>query len=171
VIEKVSGKSYEEFVRSNIFDRCGILNMQLAGNTLAERAGGEVIYYEQTGGNPYGMNVRRMDSHGGWIGTPNDVVRFAMRVDGFNTTPNILSRKSIETMTTPPAESPGYASGWSVNKVPNWWHTGSLPGVFSILVRTASGLCWAAFANTRTSDINLDSMMWKMVKAVPAWRA
>src|SRR5439155_339277 len=65
-IEKISGKSYEKFVRENIFKKCGIQNMQLAGNTLAERARNEVVYYDQQGENPYGMNVRRMDSHGGW---------------------------------------------------------------------------------------------------------
>src|SRR2546430_12219613 len=28
-------------------------------------------------GNPYGMNVAREDSNGGWIGTPADLVKFA----------------------------------------------------------------------------------------------
>ena len=76
-------------------------------------------------------------------------------------------------MTTPTAANPGYACGWAVNKAPNWWHNGSLPGTSSILVRTASGLCWAALANARTQGIGpgLDQMMWKIAKAVPEWRA
>ena len=52
-----------------------------------------------SGGNPYGMNVERMDSHGGWIASPGDLVRFAMHVDGFKHTPNILGAKSIAAMT------------------------------------------------------------------------
>ena len=39
------------------------------------------------------------------------------------------------------------------------------------MVRTASGLSWAALTNTRAEGINLDAMMWKMVNAVPAWKA
>ncbi len=67
--------------------------------------------------------------------------------------------------------NPHYACGWCVNSFPNWWHTGSLPGTLTVMVRTASGLCWAALTNTRAEGINLDAMMWKMVNAVPAWKA
>ena len=173
VLEKVTGKPYAQFVKQQVLASCGIKNMRLAGNTLAQRAHGEVRYYGQNGENPYNMNVRRMDSHGGWIGTPIDLVRFLIHVDGFNFTPNILRLNTINAMTAPSAANPNYACGWAVNEVPNWWHNGSLPGTTTIVVRTASGLCWAAFANTRTEgmDLALDQMVWKMAKAVPAWRA
>jgi CubicO group peptidase (beta-lactamase class C family) len=173
VIEKITGQSYADFVRQTVLAKCGVLDMRLAGNTLAERAPGEVVYYGQAGSgtNPYNMNVTRMDSHGGWIATPSDLVQFAMHVDGFTTTPNILGAGTLKTMTTPSAANPQYACGWCVNKIPNWWHSGSLPGTLTIMVRTASGLCWAAFTNTRAEGFNLDEMVWKMVEAVPAWRA
>ena len=173
VIEKITGQSYEKFMRQQILAKCGVKDMQLAENTLAQRASGEVVYYGQTGSgtNPYNMNVKRMDSHGGWIATPSDLVRFAMHVDGFKTTPNILGQNTIKMMTTAITANAHYACGWCVNGIPNWWHTGSLPGTLSILVRTASGLCWAAFTNTRVEGFDLDKMMWQMVKAVPAWKA
>jgi CubicO group peptidase (beta-lactamase class C family) len=173
VLEKVTGKPYPEFVQRNILARCGIENMRLSGNTLPERAPGEAVYYGQNGENPYGMNVRRMDAHGGWLATPSDLVRFATHVDGFDTTPNILGKDTIRAMATASAANLGYASGWSVNAARNWWHAGSLPGTAALLVRTASGLCWAALANTRTDgiDLALDETMWDMVRAVPAWRA
>jgi hypothetical protein len=58
----------------------------------------------------------------------------------------------------------------------NWWHDGSLPGSTTIMVRTATGLGWAALANTRTEphdqiDTALDEMMWNMVRSVPEWGA
>jgi len=173
VIEKVTGRGYEEFVQKEVLAKCGVTDMRIGGNTLAQRAPGEVVYYGQkgTGTNPYNMNIARMDSHGGWIGTPSDLVRFAMHVDGFRTTPNILSASSIKTMTAGTSANPHYACGWNVNSVPNWWHGGSLPGTQSIMVRTASGLCWAAFTNTHAEGLNLDGMMWEMAKAVPAWKA
>lgn len=170
VIEKIAGKSYVETVQNAVLTPCGIHTMQLATNTPAKN---EVQYYGKKERDPYGMNISRMDSHGGWIGTPGDLVRFALRVDGFNTCPDILSEKAIEVMTTPTSANPHYACGWSVNRVPNWWHTGSLPGTTTLLARTASGLCWAAFANSRTEGIEgaLDNLMWQIAKAVPAWQA
>jgi len=91
--------------------------------------------------------------------------------------------ESIKIMTTPsPAYPAGsdakYARGWMVrnNGAGNWWHNGSLPGTTTIMVRTATGLCWAALTNTRTEpsdEINgaLDDMVWNMVRQVPAWGA
>jgi CubicO group peptidase (beta-lactamase class C family) len=169
VIEKVTGWSYPEYVKRSVLAKCGILDMRVSGNTL--RDPGEVLYYSQEGGSAYSINVSRMDSHGGWIATPTDLVRFAMHVDGLNTTQNILSPASIKTMTTPTMANPHYACGWNVNTVPNWWHTGGMQGTTTLLVRTASGLCWSAFTNTNRAGLDLDGMMWQMVKAVPAWQA
>ena len=173
VIEKISGQTYPEFVQQHIATPCGIKDLKIAGNTRAERASGEVIYYDADQNSPYTMNVARMDSHGGWLATPSDLVRFAMHVDGFNTTPNILRAATIATMTTPGSVNANYACGWSVNRFHNWWHGGSLPGLNTIMVRTGSGLCWAAFVNTRTKDIGLalDQLVWKLARVVPAWRA
>jgi CubicO group peptidase (beta-lactamase class C family) len=175
IIEKVTNQSYADFVQQKLLVKCDVKDMRLAGNTLEERASGEVVYYGQNGQNPYIMNVQRMDAHGGWIATPSDLVQFLMHVDGFKTTPNILKDETIKTMTTPSQVNPGYACGWCVNKAPNWWHNGSLSGTSTIIVRTVKGLCWAGFANTRTGsediDAALDKTMWKIARAVPAWQA
>jgi CubicO group peptidase (beta-lactamase class C family) len=173
VIEKITGQTYSDFVQSAVLAKCGIKDMRVGGNTLAQRAPGEVVYYGQEGSgtDAYNMNVTRMDSHGGWIATASDLVRFATHVDGFDFTPNILEAKTIKAMTTATAANANYACGWCVNRFPNWWHTGSLPGTLTVMVRTASGLSWAALTNTRAEGINLDAMMWKMVNAVPAWKA
>lgn len=174
VIEKITGQPYAEFVRASVLKRCGIDDMAIAGNTLAERRPGEVKYYGQEGGNPYNMNVTRMDSHGGWIARPADLVQFFMHVDGFAAPPNILKPQTIQTMTTASAANANYAKGWEVNKANNWWHNGSLPGTSTIAVRTHSGFCWAAFINTRRSnsalDGDLDKLIWNMVRQVKSWR-
>ena len=172
VIEKITGQSYADYVKQAVLAKCGITDMEISGNTLAQRDPNEVIYYSQNEDNfAYRMNVTRMDSHGGWIATPSDLVQFAMHVDGFKTTPNLLKTDTLKTMLTGSTANPGYACGWCINKIPNWWHDGSLPGTLSIMVRTHSGLCWAAFTNTRAEGLNLDRMMWDVVKCVPAWHA
>jgi CubicO group peptidase (beta-lactamase class C family) len=173
VIEHLTSRPYAEHVRSTILDRCGVTDMTIAGNTLEQREHQEVKYYGQ-GENPYDMNVRRMDSHGGWLARPADIVQFVMHVDGYANPPNILAPRTIQIMTTPSAANAGYAKGWAVNHSDNWWHTGSLPGTATIAVRTHGGFCWAAFTNTRRRnsqmDADLDTLNWNMVRKVEAWR-
>jgi CubicO group peptidase (beta-lactamase class C family) len=173
IIEKIMAQPYAIHVRNSVLKGCGINDMTIAGNTLAQRRPGEVKYYGQ-GDNPYGMNVARMDSHGGWIARPADLVQFFMHVSGFAPPANILNRQTIQTMTTASAANAGYAKGWAVNRADNWWHGGSLPGTATIAVRTHSGFCWAAFANTRRLhsplEPDLDKLIWNMVHEVKSWR-
>jgi CubicO group peptidase (beta-lactamase class C family) len=174
VIEKLTRRPYGDYIRGQILNRCGVTEMTIAGNTLEQRQSGEVKYYAQGGENPYGMNVRRMDSHGGWIARPADVVNFLMHIDGYAKPPNILKPDTIRTMTTGSAVSPGYAKGFSINKYGNVWHNGSLPGTSTIAVRTRGGFCWAAFTNTRRNNSalnsDLDRLNWDMVRKVASWQ-
>jgi hypothetical protein len=120
------------------------------------------------------MNVRRMDSHGGWIATPTDLVQFLMHVDGYARPANILRPHTIQAMTTAPSYSPDYAKGFCINKSGNWWHNGSLPGTSTIAVRTHGGFCWAAFTNVNRPntkmDDELDELNWSMARQVSEWR-
>ena len=96
VIEKISGVTYAEYVQRRILSRSGITDMRIARNTIRERAPNEVEYFGQDGSSsssPYDLNVTRMDSHGGWIASPSDLVRFAIHVDGFDAMRNILRPK------------------------------------------------------------------------------
>jgi CubicO group peptidase (beta-lactamase class C family) len=173
VIERVSKQSYADYVRDSVLKRCGITDMTIGGSTLGQRYPREVKYYDQDEGAPYAMNVARMDSHGGWIAQPRDLVQFLLHVSGYTTPPNILEPQSIRTMTTGSAANPRYAKGWSVNTLDNWWHGGSLPGTSTIVVRTHSGFCWAAFGNSRrwnsSLDYDLDGLVWDMVRQVKSW--
>jgi CubicO group peptidase (beta-lactamase class C family) len=182
VIEQVSGQPYADYVQANVLAPCGIQGMQIAQNSERKRATNEVIYYGQYSEDPYKINVTRMDSHGGWIATPAGLVQFLDHLGSPNF-PSLLKPDTIRTMVTPspayPAGSPAkYARGWMVrdNGAGNWWHNGSLPGSTTIMVRTASGLCWAALTNTRTEpsdEINnaLDQLLWNMARSVASWGA
>jgi len=173
VIEKLSGQPYEAYIKENILKRCEILDMQIAGNTLEDRATNEVKYYNQATGDPYQMNVARMDSHGGWIATPSDLTAFFIHIDGFKDAEQLLNDDTVRTMTTPTTVNPRYAKGLFVNPQNNWWHGGSLPGTETISVRTHSDFCWSAFTNTRSKfgDMGsaLDRLPWHMVASVADW--
>jgi hypothetical protein len=97
-----------------------------------------------------------------------------MRVGGVATPANILKPQTIQTMTTASIANGGHAKGWAINRANNWRHNGSLPGTATIAVRTHSGFCWAAFANTRRSNSplegDLDKLIWNMVREVKSWR-
>ncbi len=170
VIESVSGQSYASYVQQNIQSQCGIDNMNVAGNTLADRRPDEAQYFGQNGEDPYDMNVARMDSHGGWLASSIDYARFMVRVDGVPIKPDILSAGTIATMTTGSTANPKYAQGWSLTP-PNWWHNGSLPGTQTIMVRTPDGFCWVALFNSRGGNAggDQDQMMWTIHDTVKAW--
>jgi len=164
VLEKVTQATYEAVISQQVLSKCGVTSMKIARNTLAERQPKEVMYLTEKPGAAYTMNVSRMDSHGGWIATAGDLVRFASQL------PKLLKAESIRTMTTH-GVSESYARGWNVNKVPNWWHGGSLPGTSTIMVHTAKGLCWAGLLNGRKEGIGLalDKLIWQMGREVKAW--
>lgn len=171
IIEKKTGNTYESWIKNNIFNSCGITGMEIGGNTLAERKSNEVKYYGQNGEDPYCCNVKRMDSHGGWIATSIDLVRFLVRVNKFSQKPDILQQTILTNMFTASSVNPSYAKGWSVNSSNNYWHNGSLPGEQSIMVRTSSGYTWAILVNTRSNNIGgaMDGLMWNVVGAIKTW--
>ncbi len=168
IIEKISGISYENYVKRNILSKAVISDMQVGGNRLVDKKQNEVVYYGQGNEDPYRYNISRMDSHGGWIASAADLLRFVFCVDGFSTKPDILNAATIKTMTTASTANERYACGWSVNTANNWWHNGSLPGTGSELVRANNGFSWAILANTRSGDkdfgIDMDRLIWYAVK-------
>jgi CubicO group peptidase (beta-lactamase class C family) len=63
VIEKITGQSYVDCVRQSVLEPSQIQGMRIAGNSLLDRADGEVIYHRQEADRlPYSMNVARMDA-------------------------------------------------------------------------------------------------------------
>ena len=165
VLEKLENQPYQMLIAQHLLSKCGITTMKIGGNTLEDRQSREVVYLTEIQGEAYEMNVKRMDSHGGWISTAADVVRFASQL------PKLLNAKSISTMTTA-GKSEGYARGWCINKARHWWHSGGMPGTSTIMVHTANGISWAGLLNghTQASVGALDKLMWDVGREVKAWR-
>lgn len=195
-IERVTGTSYEEYVRSEVLAPLGISKMQIGRTLPWERAAGEVEYYDPAtaqsvfpGGGTVafpdgGFYLEAMDAHGGWIASTIDLLRFVTAVDGLGTRPDLLEPATIQQMTARPAAplwsgtAYYYAMGWLIRPVgteANWWHDGSLPGTTALLVRAHNGLAWVALFNARASSsqgsfaLDLDRAMWEGVESVTAW--
>ncbi len=197
VVEKVGGLPYETFVRTNILG-----DMRIGRSLIGGRAAGEVRYYDIPGSplersvfpgagdvpRPYGaFNLEAMDSHGGWIASAVDLVRYVASLDG-RRPPALLQPRTLRDLLGRPDilsasgnEPAYYGMGWQVrpttNGEANWWHTGSLPGTMTIMVRegqTPYHLGWAALFNLRPQDADafigeVDRALWRAVRQVNAW--
>lgn len=185
IVEKVSGKTYEQFAADEIFSKTGMTKTETGGNTLAERKTGEVNYYGQGADVPYvyTMNLPRAVGAWNWISTPTDLLRFATAVDSFSTRPDIISPQTLQKMITTTPESIGwgwhFGCGWVVESG-EWFWWGSLAGTFSILYRNNNGICIAAISNSRTQrpgsngvkELNafLDIINWISTDKTIAWQ-
>jgi D-alanyl-D-alanine carboxypeptidase len=170
VIEKVTGMPYAAFVQQNILAKCGITTMEIGGSTLNEQKPNEVYYFNDN--YAYNMNVPRMDSHGGWIATATDLVKFLTHVNYVPTKPELLKKATLDKMYTPTLDGSNYAKGWAVNSANNHWHNGSLPGEQALAVNTHDGFSWAVLVNTRADGNfsgDLDRLMWQIKEAIKKW--
>jgi CubicO group peptidase (beta-lactamase class C family) len=197
VIERVSGMSYGDFVRTQVLAPMGITHMRLGRTLLADRARGEVHYYEKAGlvpsvfpgaglvPWPYGFfHLEAWDASSAWIASAPDMMRFMTAVDDLPSRPDFLSPQTMATMLAhPPAplwqnSAYWYGMGWSVRPVNGgtiWWHGGSLMGTTTLLVRAHNGVSWVALFNARdvpptsSFDEEVDAALWKAVGAVHTW--
>ncbi|MCC5576556.1 beta-lactamase family protein [Microtetraspora sp. AC03309] len=192
IIEKVSGMPYATYVQQKILGPRGITRMRLGRTLKANAVTGEVPYVSQYSGKtvfdasaasvpaPYGsFSLENMAAHGGWLGSAVDLVRFAGIFDAAS---SVLTSTSISRAFAQPETGVNdggwwYGCGWSVRNVTggrNTWHTGSLPGTSTILVRRYDGLTWAALFNQRDdasglSYSDIDSALHKAANAVTTW--
>jgi len=208
VIEKVSGQSYGEYVEEEVLAPLGIKHMRLGKTLLRDRAPGEVKYYyggkERRGTAvmgprlgkevlwPYGAwCIEAMDSHGGWLASAPDLVRFAAAFED-PAKCKILSKDSINRMF---ARSKGvvgyddngipkpsfYGCGWTIvlDGGPgqfNYWHNGLLDGASTGLVHRCDGVTWAVlFNSTGFSEDEpydmVDGRMHEVINQVTKWPA
>jgi D-alanyl-D-alanine carboxypeptidase len=153
IIEKVSGKTYLNYIKENIMAGVGSTNTDIAGKTEAERKTKEVKYYGQGSDAVYTYNIAfpRRDADGGLITTASDLLRLITAVDGFSTRADILNSATITTFTAPSGAAPldpNYGCGIAVwNNV--WFNYGSLPGTRTGFMRGNNGVCVSLLLNSR----------------------
>jgi CubicO group peptidase (beta-lactamase class C family) len=156
IIEVATGQSYESYLQGTVLAQCGVSDMQIAGDSLAERAANEVVYDEREFGlgRPYGIPVRRMDAHGGWIATATDLLRFMVRMDDLPDPADVVTGASLGDI------------GWG-GAGRSWGHTGQLAGTEAVISRQADGICYAVIANG--NGLNPDTLGREMAYAVTDW--
>ncbi|MEH1169925.1 serine hydrolase domain-containing protein [Micromonospora sp. CPCC 205539] len=194
VIEAVTGQPYETYVKQKLLAPLGITRMA-NGWTIAPHTN-EVGYHSQYQGttvldssgatvdSPYGtFSMRLHDANGGWIASAVDLVRWASAFDAGSPILNNTSLGKVWAVPNPTGVNANgwyYGLGWQVRPVTsggtgrNTWHTGSLPGTYSLMARTYHGLSWAVLFNQRDDSSGLtygdiDPALWAASRAVTSW--
>ncbi|MBL8820544.1 MAG: beta-lactamase family protein [Planctomyces sp.] len=177
IIERVTGKSYADYVTEKILVPSGMKRTQLGKTRFQDRTNTESQYFTQRKSQhpafwealvgtkrstlpevvpaPYGQwDLEVMDSHGGWISTSEDLLNFSAALERDESP--LLSSESRAIMLERPAfdqsgESSWYGCGWNVRRVGtdgvNFWHVGGLAGTSTLLVRRSDGYAWAVLFN------------------------
>lgn len=142
IIEKVTGKPYEEYVRKAILAPAGVRRMPIGRSLEKRRAKQEVRYYtaddrkgkcvfpepEGDVSAPYGtFNLEAMDAHGGWLASAVDLARFAAALEDPDRCP-LRRPATLREMYAPPPPpvarredgkpaATHYACGWNVRPI------------------------------------------------------
>lgn len=162
VIEAVSHKPYEDFVRDEVLIPNGIFDMHIGKSFLEQRRPNEVKYYESDDNQfvpafdgsgkmvpkPYGGNpIELLSSAGGWVASSIELAKLLVMIDGFKSYPDIIPNNLINQMVD--GTKTRGPLGWkTVKKNGEWVRTGSMAGTSAIMKRQANGFCWVVLFNT-----------------------
>ncbi len=163
VIERVTGRSYEAYMRDEVFARAGAYDFRVGRTELHRRLSREPIYFdpsnrivldrggsgERTPRQYGGFNMPARDANGGWVGSARDLVKVCRALNAGK----LLAPSTITEMWTRPADpntSSGfhsYALGWSVSASGLASHNGSYTGTRTYLAYRPGGVVYAALTN------------------------
>ena len=217
VVEITLGKPFDECMTELVLAPRAMQQTRLGRTRLEDRGANEARYYMQNlekhvpfwtvlnkarrgpaeiqdpVEEPYGRwDLEVMDSHGGWVSTAPDLLRFVagLTADESGETPPLLSDAAFAQMLAPPQlgrpQSNGYwyGCGWNVRPVGrserpheahSIWHNGALAGTSTLLVRRWDGFSWAALFNTDLSKNGsrltgiIDSQLHPAIDAIEFW--
>lgn len=189
VVEKVTGLSYEDYVRFEILEPLGIYDMHIGKNFYDERFKNEVKYYENGNSGPVyaydgsgeivpqaygGNNIELLGPAGGWVASAVELMKFMVAIDGFPQQPDILSKETIELMTDHKMNG-NTLIGWKGSDGNgNWWRTGTLSGTAALILRQHNNINWIVLLNTTTRrrdriHSEISRLMFESVHTINEW--
>ena len=166
IIEHVTGKSYEQYIKEEILAPAGCYDMHIAGNYYEDRRENEVRYYTHSGEGQYieeyngsgnmversygGNNITLLSGAGAWCGSTAELARLVASIDGRDEVPDIISKKAVDQMIEYFDQST-FSLGWN-DTTPGvgWSRTGTFSGTSAIIKYFPDGECWIFISNTST---------------------
>ena len=166
IIEEVSGKPYEQFIREDVLAPAGCYDMHIAGNYYEDRRENEVRYYTHEGDGKFiedysgngqmvercygGNNVPLLSGAGAWCGSPAEIARLVASIDGRPEVPDIISESSFKQMIEY-FDKETFSLGWNdTTPEKGWSRTGTLSGTSALVKHFPDGECWILITNTST---------------------
>ncbi|MDE7160826.1 MAG: beta-lactamase family protein [Muribaculaceae bacterium] len=162
VIERVSGRSYWDYVTQEVLLPAGAPHFRPATNSYASRNAGEVRYYgpddekvEEWNGSGRmvdrvygGSNVHGLMGAGGWVTSASGLARLVASIDGDPRLRDIIGPASVAALTAY-ADSAKMARGWSsADRDGHWIRTGTLSSTHTLIDRFPDGECWVLITNS-----------------------
>ena len=166
IIEHVTGKSYEQYIKEEILAPAGCYDMHIAGNYYEDRRENEVRYYTHRGEGQFieeytgsgnlversygGNNIPLLSGAGAWCGSTAELARLVASIDGRDEVPDIISKKAVDQMIEYFDQST-FSLGWN-DTTPGvgWSRTGTFSGTSAIIKYFPDGECWIFISNTST---------------------
>jgi CubicO group peptidase (beta-lactamase class C family) len=189
IIEKVTGMEYEEYVQFAILHPLGIYDMHIGRSFYDERYPYEVRYYDLPGSTLIwsyngsgdllpieygGNNMELLGAAGGWVASAPELAKLIVAIDGFDSRPDILSKRSIKYMTKAKKYSRKLIGWRGTDGYGTWWRTGTLSGSTALVMRHGNGINWVVLMNTtpkKRSRIHneLSRTMFQALRSVDDW--
>lgn len=166
IIEKVSGKPYEQFIREDVLFPAGCFDMHIAGSYYSDKRDNEVRYYAHEGEGKFieeytgsglmvercygGNNIPVLSGAGAWCGSPAEIARLVASIDGRPEVKDIISPEAVAQMTEY-FDKETYSLGWNdTDPAKGWSRTGTLSGTTALVKYFPDGECWIMITNTST---------------------
>lgn len=166
VIEKVSGMSYENYVKENILRPAGITDMELAWDSA--RRPHEVSYYfpsptpnsisdlirpRANGEVHEDLHLSRGDAAFGWIASAADMVKLMVKYRTVESLHSNISVSRATSLSDTAKAKDGYNFDWySTDSTRDWWESFQFLGSSTIMMRSSGGFCCAVLMNTFRPD-------------------
>ncbi|MBR4088801.1 MAG: serine hydrolase, partial [Bacteroidales bacterium] len=161
VIEKVSGISYETYIKDSILAPMGCYDIHLANNYSEGFLENEVDYYEVKEAEPVpaydGSDTLVMKSHGGndvhglygaggWVASPVELLKLVSAINKCPGREDFLTPESIDFMT--PYGKNAKPAGWASSSSKFWLRSGSMAGTSALIKAQKDGYSWVFISNS-----------------------
>ena len=174
VIERVTGQSYENYVKNAILAPSGITRAGIGNTSVNNKLQDEVTYYPSAA---YNLRPRHMDAHGGWVTSPIDLLKLSVRADGYAYPGDMISPASRADLLNGTAANSTYGLGWFTSNS-GQGHNGAMRGTIGFLWQQNSGdISIAVIANRRPGSsqdnfaFGARNMVLDIANSVSEWPA
>ncbi|MBQ8651829.1 MAG: beta-lactamase family protein [Alistipes sp.] len=164
VIEEASGMTYEDYIRKHVLEPAGCYDMQIARNFHHEKHRRETTYYghapedliESYDGSGLmrpreygGHNIEGLQGAGAWVCSAAELLRLVASIDGLPSVPDILSKESIQKMTTLNRKG-DFPYGWARMQAKGGvlTRTGTMSGTSAYIKSRPGGVSYVLITNT-----------------------